>query len=324
MENYPGKLASVLGRHWCVLVKLYDREMYGTELADALGKKLPAISKATKELKEVGLIDVRFSPQKRGGVRRYYHLTERGRVIVEVILKGRQIPERREYTEAEVKMLATHGRQFKDSILYLLERRYGRRYDYNAAMRWMPNLESHLRTGYPEVYRLYDDCKKLREEMSRLREEMKHKVEKRFEESFADLLGSLSPDDKEGVKRRIAEGVVERANDRLRGYEATVRERDEAWDFIDGVILYRGTRLLDSARRENLGELRNFVIETSDELMKDYRKILELENVYYEKQKALEKELDDRLLKGIESDLPLRGRCRTCEDIPRIVRSKAD
>jgi hypothetical protein len=113
--------------------------------------------------------------------------------------------------------------------------------------------------------------------------------------------------------------VIDRVNKLLRGYEEAVRERDESWDFHDGVISYRGVKLLDSAKRENLEELKNFVIESSNELREEFRKLLELENEYYEKRKASIEGFVD-LLKRIDSEMPLMGSCSICEDIGRVVK----
>jgi hypothetical protein len=46
---------------------------------------------------------------------------------------------------------------------------------------------------------------------------------------------------------------------------------------------------------------------------------VELENRYYEKCKAFQKELE-KILKQIESEIPLRGYCDICKDIPKNKR----
>ncbi|MGD0330984.1 MAG: hypothetical protein ABSB40_11205 [Nitrososphaeria archaeon] len=87
------KEMAIMGRHRSLIEQLTKtKEMHMSELARALGVKLPAISEAVKELKGSDLIEVREESQKIGGPRKYCSLSERGRKIVDALMMTEEQP----------------------------------------------------------------------------------------------------------------------------------------------------------------------------------------------------------------------------------------
>lgn len=88
--------AKLIGRSWDILEKLYDREYYVHELAEALGRSDAGVSPYLNALREKGLIDF----EEGAGRRRYYRLKVGCREIVEAIM-GAQEPQMSSINEEE-------------------------------------------------------------------------------------------------------------------------------------------------------------------------------------------------------------------------------
>jgi len=214
----------------------------------------------------------------------------------------------REYTREELEILSQHGQLFRDSVLYLLERR---NCDYEKAKEYMPELLSHLDTGYPEIYELYVECEEMIKEIDRLRDKIKAKIREKIEKTFGEKAS--------GLEHAFAELVLERTIYVVRGYRHFADD-SKYLEVKEGGIYYRGVRVLNA--KENIQRVAEFTSKTSDEIFEKCERIVELENEYYEKRRKLKDGLG-RILKQIESRMPLEGRCEICRNIPRVVDLKS-
>ncbi|MEQ6896706.1 PadR family transcriptional regulator [Microbacterium sp. KR10-403] len=73
---------------YCVLALLADRDMYGLELANLLGERQLTASEGSlypllARMRESGSVDTRWESPGGGRPRRYYAITDRGRVQLE-------------------------------------------------------------------------------------------------------------------------------------------------------------------------------------------------------------------------------------------------
>ncbi len=78
------KLIKIVGQRWSLIEKLYEKDYYVTELATALEKRPPEVSKQLHELEEAKLAGF---TQKNGERRKTYSLTALGREAVELAQK---------------------------------------------------------------------------------------------------------------------------------------------------------------------------------------------------------------------------------------------
>ena len=207
----------------------------------------------------------------------------------------------RTYTREECEVLSQHAELLRDSVLFLLEKRG---YDYERAKMFMPELLSHLKTGYPEVYRTYIECEEMKKRIDKLRDKIKEEIKERIEKTFG---GKTSLD-------TFAELILERAIYVVRGYRHFADDI-KYLEMKESGIYYRGTLVLNA--EEGIQEVAEFISKTSDEILEKCERVVELENEYYEKRKELKKGFE-RILKKIECGMPLKGRCEICSDV-RVV-----
>ena len=220
------------------------------------------------------------------------------------------------YTEAELNLLKPHWKNLWNSIMLLTKggyRLYGQSYDAEVGRRYLPDLESHLKTGYPEIYELYEKLRSLREQRDRMMKLIEDEVKALAGEEFKTVLSTFRY--KNEALQNFATLVIDRMRDVLTEGSLWMDE-DRYWEVKeDGV--WCGGRLLLPPNGSPEGA-KKFIVEQSQRLLESYREVFKLEGDIYRVREELNSKLDD-LAKRIESGLHLRGRCKTCEDRPRIV-----
>ena len=312
-KERAGRSVKVLGDRWEVVVNLLEKEMNATQIAQKLGVKLPAVSKMMKELSDADLVVCRAEPSReRGGVRKYYTLTPYAKLLIETAM-GKSV-EREEYTKEELEILKPHWENIKQSMLYLLSPYLGRdkKYDIDVALKYMPDLEGHLESGYHQIYELYDEWCKKREEKAEKEKMLKEKTFKEVEKEFGDTISGYKY--REAALTNLSELVIERMRCMLTNSSLWMDE-DRSWEEKEGE-LWCGGRLLPPRNREEVKEALK-KISQNEELKRLHEEVFKLEDEVYKLKTSLDKELT-LLIKRVESGLPLRGYCNTCSDRPKV------
>lgn len=282
---------------------------------------LVSVSGIIRTLREKGGLSTRDLFADVGGSRRTFFralsaLKEAG-VVVKVGEKyyWYEFVEERVYGSAfEAEQALHHSRIIVSGLNYILQRgRYSVEGELRSREEFKERALMHLRTGYPEIYRVYERAEGAREEAfveeRRVRDGIK-----------ARLPASLQVAEPEYVAEIIVEDIKEDLTGRAPRFLPRLRVEG-------GEVRCAPYTLIPSEAYDEpmgaFGELRSFI--TREESEEGNRgscgRILNLANRYYNLRQTFEHEIED-LIAMVESGTPLRGRCRLCPKV-RISEYKA-
>jgi DNA-binding MarR family transcriptional regulator len=285
------------------------------KVAETVKVDLSRVSKAVRELENYGVVSVRVErPEGRGGFKKYVSLTEKGRVIVEAVKYGVKVQPREVLTKEQFEILKEHAeKHLKKAISYILgecapisiisvagaEPKY---VTSSEGIMYVDDLVSHLEEGYPNLYSLYREVKELMEKMDQAKD------------SIREAIGSRIP---KGIDESLLNSIVYVVMENLYSLAKGGKTYINHVRVKEGEVVYGGYTLSKSA--EDLEAIKKFLEEAVKEHLEEAREIVEAETEYHNKYEELSKGLRE-LQKQFEIG-NIRGRCKTCRGIPRIIAS---
>jgi DNA-binding MarR family transcriptional regulator len=303
-----------LAKYWEIVEYIADHEDYMGKIAETVKVDLSRVSKAVKELENYGVVSVRGErPEGRGGFKKYVSLTERGRVIVEAVKYGVKAQPEEVLTKEQFEILKEHAeKHLRKAISYILGECApigiisvaGAKPKYvtsSEGMMYVDDLVSHLEE-YPNLYSLYREVKELREKIDQAKD------------SIRKAIGSKIP---KGIDESLLNNIVDVVMENL---YSLAKEGETHINHIrvkEGEVVYGGYTLSKSA--EDLEAIKKFLDEEVKEHLEEAKEIVEAETEYHNKYEELSKGLRE-LQKQFEIG-NIRGRCKTCRGIPRIIAS---
>ena len=205
----------------------------------------------------------RLSPQEKGGIRKYFRLSKRGEIIVDAILYSKKISDKVKYTTRELEILSTHSSLMQDSVMQLLKLSSDE-YNIRRAEMYLPNLISHLKTGYSEIYDILETTKELDNKRVEARSDLKSRIKDRLKKDIKEIT--------DNQMKNIYEVIDEKMRLRLKDYPSHIEEKIQK---CDNGIFYKERRLLNNVKP--VQEVKGFITNISNDYFDEYRLLEELE-----------------------------------------------
>lgn len=273
-----------------------------------------SVSGIIRTLREKGGLSTNDLFTEVGGSRRTFfrakRVLEETGVVVKVGEKHYwyEFMEERVYESAfEAEQALHHSRIVASGLNYILQRG---RYSADGGLRpreeFKEHALTHLRTGYPEIYRIYERAEGAREkaflEERRVKDGIKDRLPSSLQVAEPEYVTEIIFED---IKRDLT-GRAPHLLPRLRVERGEVR--CSPYTLIPSDVYDESMDAFE--------ELRNFITrEESDEGNRvGCGRILNLANRYYNSRQTFKHEIED-LIAMVESGTPLKGRCRLCPKV---------
>ena len=280
-------------------------------------KTLEAVTEIVKILREEGSMNKAKLMNKVGATRRTFYRTLKALREAGVVLEEGGICYWHEFLETRVYRSDFEAEQAlkhsKNVALSLKDRLYGRRYhlegDLMPELKYKTSALMHLRIGYVNVYRVFEEAEAIRHRINQRRSELKKRIMAKLPsiktESKIEL--EINPDNMAEI---ISEDII-----------SVLRKRDSFFfnnlKIKDGIVESGRYTLGKNFHEKDAFEvLTNFIKEEEASIAnrKVCRKIVNIENQHYELSQMFEKEIET-LITLVENGTPLKGKCDYCPKV---------
>lgn len=210
-------------------------------------------------------------------------------------------------SRGDLEVFRGHCEQLSSSILYLLQAPlFGHPQDKGRALRHVEDVESHMKTGYPEAFERYSHSKELIEKVGRLRREMADDLRERYSQAF-------KLHDQAGIDLSLNVWLIveSEVNSRVSGSVSAARD-EKKWTYQGGGLWC--DRIQFSHQETSKARGKKFVLEMAARYEGKYRETLDLSKDY-SNVKGESDNLMRKMLKRIENGFPLEGYCEDCKEL---------
>lgn len=277
-----------------------------------MSKTLDSVKAIVKTLKEEGSLKIDELKDRVGGSgRTFYRAKEALREVEVIIEKGgmcywHEFVGNRVYkTELDAKQFLDHSKNIALGLKCLIQTGTYPKSDHKKS------ALMHLRTGYRNIYEIYKES----EDIKKKAEKKEQTFLKKFKEKFLSLPPKAPLKLKPKAESVVGKIICEDIKEVLRG-----RKADNLSDLeVKGGKVKIGACSL--APKEKFEPLKAFITkeESSRDNRQSCRRIIKLENEYYNLRNIFEEEIE-KIIMQIENGNPINGGCNNC---PRALRIKS-
>lgn len=216
---------------------------------------------------------------------------------------------RRYGSEFEANQALKHSRNIASGLKHIM----GRSGTYFVEGDLMPNAEyaepalMHLRTGYSGTYEVFEKAENIRGQVNKKEREFEDGIKARL------LASSLQPQYPEHVAKIVHNDIKEVLRGRKPYFLTNLH--------VEGEKVCSGAYTF-LAESEMFEQLKHLIMkeEASKENKEICRRIVELENKYYNLRQIFEREIES-LIMQVENGTPLKGSCQLCPRV-KIIKPK--